>query len=595
MGRFKRILGSREYCNYTTARVDEAVRSITQGRMTQRGTSEAFGIPRSTLQNKIINLHTKTPGGQPVLTSDEETKIVAHILLTSKYGFPLDSFDLRKIVKTYLERKGVVIRKFHDNLPGPEWVRLFLKRHPELTQRFAANIKSVRAAVSPETINAYFDNLQQEIEGIPAENIWNYDESNLSDDPGNKKIITKRGCKYPERIINSSKQSTSVMFCGNAMGSTLPPYVVYKSIHLYDSWMAGGPDGTRFNRSKSGWFEASIFEDWFEFLLLPALRRLEGTKIVIGDNLSSHLSMHVLDLCAQHDIKFICLPPNTTHLTQPLDIAYFRPLKMKWRQIITDYKLSGPNKIIAKSDFPRLLKSLTMALSENGQGNLRSGFEKSGIYPLNREKVLQRIPTNENLDPAVQQNVSASIIELLETRRFSNQVEAKTRKKKVDVKPGKIISTVDLQVDPKAGPSGTNKLTGLAQQGRRRKRVVSSDSESSLDEPVQSEQELSDEFAEEENDEPPSSPSTDIPIQTGNFVLFLYEKKVYPGQVVEIKKDGSEYKIKSLTQSGTFQWKWPQNDDILWYDRDDILKAIKAPEPSKRGFFVIKEINNYYS
>lgn len=74
--------------------------------------------------------------------------------------------------------------------------------------------------------------------------------------------------------------------------------------------------------------------------------------------------------------------------------------------------------------------------------------------------------------------------------------------------------------------------------------------------------------------------------------LFLYEKKVYAGQVIEIREDGSKYKIKSLTPSGSFQWKWPQNDDILWYDRDDILQAIKAPDPSKRGFYTIKEINN---
>ncbi|KAJ8967062.1 hypothetical protein NQ314_003122 [Rhamnusium bicolor] len=76
-------------------------------------------------------------------------------------------------------------------------------------------------------------------------------------------------------------------------------------LNLYDSWAIGGPVGTRYNWSKSGWFEATVFEDWFEFLLLPRLKKLEGTKVVIGDNLTSHLSVHVLDPCNKHQVKFM--------------------------------------------------------------------------------------------------------------------------------------------------------------------------------------------------------------------------------------------------------------------------------------------------
>jgi len=66
-------------------------------------------------------------------------------------------------------------------------------------------------------------------------NIWNYDETNLTDEPGQKKVVTKRGCKYPERIINSTKSSISLMFCGNAEGELLPPYAVYKAESLWNT------------------------------------------------------------------------------------------------------------------------------------------------------------------------------------------------------------------------------------------------------------------------------------------------------------------------------------------------------------------------
>ena len=61
----------------------------------------------------------------------------------------------------------------------------------------------------------------------------------------------KRGTKYPERIMDTSKVAFSVMFCGNAEGEVLSPYVVYKSVHLYPHWVKGGPPGARYNRSKS--------------------------------------------------------------------------------------------------------------------------------------------------------------------------------------------------------------------------------------------------------------------------------------------------------------------------------------------------------
>ena len=69
----------------------------------------------------------------------------------------------------------------------------------------------------------------------------NYDETNISNDPGRKKVIFKRGTKYPERIINSSKTSTSVMYAGCADGTILPPYVVYKATHMYNTWTTGSP------------------------------------------------------------------------------------------------------------------------------------------------------------------------------------------------------------------------------------------------------------------------------------------------------------------------------------------------------------------
>ena len=101
------------------------------------------------------------------------------------------------------------------------------------------------------------------------------------------------------------------MSCGSAAAKMLPPYVVYKAECLCENCVHGGPAGTRYNRSKSGWFDSVCSTDWFETTFLPAARKLSGTKVIIGDNLSSHFTPEVLQLAARHDISFVCIPKNS--------------------------------------------------------------------------------------------------------------------------------------------------------------------------------------------------------------------------------------------------------------------------------------------
>lgn len=67
------------------------------------------------------------------------------------------------------------------------------------------------------------ENLAKELDNVQPSHIYNYDETNLTDDPGSKRVICKWGTKYVENICNFSKSSTSVMFGGNAEGKCLPP------------------------------------------------------------------------------------------------------------------------------------------------------------------------------------------------------------------------------------------------------------------------------------------------------------------------------------------------------------------------------------
>lgn len=182
-----------------------------------------------------------------------------HILAVSEFGFPLTGTDIRMVVHTYLQKTGRVMEKFANNIPGEDWCRGFLKQHPNVSMRTAPNIKSDCARITEEDINNYIANLEEKTENVPPSNIFDYDKTNLTDNAGAHRVAVKRGCKYPELIMNTYNSGQSLMICRNACGEILPPYVVHKATKMWDPWKMNGPKGTKYNYSKSGWFDFTTF------------------------------------------------------------------------------------------------------------------------------------------------------------------------------------------------------------------------------------------------------------------------------------------------------------------------------------------------
>lgn len=621
---YKRKVGTRPYRNYGDDKLHEALQAITTGKMSLRKAHKAFSIPLGTLCNKLRNKHESTPGHPISLSREEELSLVEHVQVVAKWGFPFDLTDLRILVNTYLTQAGRTVVQFKGNFPSREWAFNFLRRHKDaLTRRQCQNIKVARASVSKTLIVNFFNNLQVTMKNddgseIPAANIFNYDETNLSDDPGTRRCIFKRGTKYPERIRDSTKSSTSIMFCGSAIGVMLPAYVVYKAEHMWSTWTEGGPKHTRYNRSKSGWFDMNCFSDWFETLFVPHVKQLPGRTVIIGDNLSSHFSDSVLRLAKEHDIVFTCLPANSTHLLQPLDVAFYGPLKKCWRVVLDEWKASSKktSQTVGKESFPRLLEKLYQNLYQpEGQTtnhtsqNLVSGFRKCGIYPLERNEVLERLPDGQT---DVDLNVSGAVMEMLQNMRGVDEEPVKKRKKKVTVAPGKSISFEDIQVNSTmrtastSTPYGINRvLPGVANEVGATDRT----GEAGLSSSSAGEEDGND--SEEEGASNTGVAGTDInnvyptgpmnakwdnselldkkEITVGQYVVVTYEGSTFPGKIISVEEVGAIVSV--LTKCKGQGWRWPDPKDEILYFWGNIVKTIPGgnimPINTRGGYRVV--------
>ena len=289
---------------YEEANLDKAVQECKDGNMSVRAAAAHYSVPKSTLHDRLKETHGKDHGRPTVLSSDEEDYLCEMVKQCADWGFPFTEKDLQKFVMVYLDKRGSITR-FKDNMPTHMFMDRFIQRHPDLGLRKTNLIKRARASVSAEDIEQFFTRYEKVVAGVPPENILNYDETNLRDDPGSKKCLFKKGTKYCERVRNSSKQSISIMVCGSATGELLPVMVIYKAGNVYTSWCERGPKGTVYSCSKSGWFDEFQFENWFFEIALPKLNRKVGKTVLISDNLTSHISPAVIESCRKTNSK-IC-------------------------------------------------------------------------------------------------------------------------------------------------------------------------------------------------------------------------------------------------------------------------------------------------
>ena len=294
--------------------------------MSIRKASEYYCVSLGTLRNRSKGVHSKKAGGQRRLTDRCEKQIVGTIDVITEWKVPFGGLEIRQLVKSYLDARGVTDSSFKNNLHGIDWLNGFMQRH-KLTQRMSDNVESRRAEVNSKTIMEYFDNLDVTLEGVEPQNTYNYDETNITDDPRVKKVIVRRGLHRVERKADHSKQSISVMFCRNAVEKYLPPMVVYKAKNTYSKWTESGPIGTGYEATSSGWFDSRTFQIWFVTIFLANVVSKPGVKVLIGDNLQSHFSPQVIEEAQRSHIRFVTMPPNSTHLCQPLDVAVFGPAK----------------------------------------------------------------------------------------------------------------------------------------------------------------------------------------------------------------------------------------------------------------------------
>ncbi|MES9906628.1 MAG: hypothetical protein ABW168_28590 [Sedimenticola sp.] len=95
---------------------------------------------------------------------------------------------------------------------------------------------------------------------------------------------------------------------------------------------------------------------------------------------------------------------------------------------MANWKTSGGRRqsTVSKDNFPTLLNELNDEITKNSSSNIKAGFKKAGIVPLNPNEVLSRLPTvsqPSESETGVAARVSDVFVEQLKELRYGNADE----------------------------------------------------------------------------------------------------------------------------------------------------------------------------
>ena len=369
--------------------------------------SRVFNVPRSSLHSKVVKKYSKSTTGPSTIFSEEEESALANwILQMSRRGCSITKDHLINSVAIVIKISGKQT-PFLDGRPGRHWYEGFLKRHSQIRKRLCENVTLSTALVSENIIRTWFGDIKvllekEDILNIDGSRIFNTDETAVFFNPKAGSVLAKEGSKNVYNIVNNNeKENLTVLVTANAVGQLAPSLILMKYKRVPANLCSSLPNNFFIGASDSGWMSADLFYEYIANRFYPWIVKtnIKLPVILYLDGHVSHLSETLSKFCHENKIHLIALPPNATHIMEPLDVSFFAAFKSMYKKHLNLYRVVKEILSVRKEDFGMLVNKVfkDMNMTEISL----NGFRVWGLYPFHANAVdytkifIRAQPSNE--------------------------------------------------------------------------------------------------------------------------------------------------------------------------------------------------------
>ncbi|KAM4067518.1 DDE superfamily endonuclease [Hirsutella rhossiliensis] len=253
-----------------------------------------------------------------------------------RYIDRLDNVNLAVRVEFVTDAANCILRERSGQSGAPtvglNWTSRFLKRHGYFKKRQKKLHAERQVSEDITRVNEYFQRLQQVVEdnGIPAEDIWNMDETGFRIGVGKDQLIVTKRKRAHYFGIPENRESATAIEAISANGEVVPAFLILAGQMHMASWYQIpelAPD-TVIRPTPTGYSNDVISLEWLQHFDKHSEKTSRSSKrLLILDGHGSHHTRQFIEYCDNHDIIPFGMPPNLTHILQPLDVVVFQPLK----------------------------------------------------------------------------------------------------------------------------------------------------------------------------------------------------------------------------------------------------------------------------
>jgi len=399
-------------------RVDEAVLGVHSGKYkSPYAAAKLLGLSKTTVTRRVAGRSTRTQARQKqqVLSPAQESVLLKWIKDLTIGGYSPGHLLLREIAEEIRTDRSCTVHDASYNifestiLPQPhfplgqDWVPRFILRYPHLKAVIGRRIETVRmdGATKP-VLDAWFTAYANIIttQGIRQENIYNMDESGHSvGTMESTRIIIDSTLRTKHQAHPGRQEWVSMIECTCADQTMLKPLGIFKGHNILQSWI---PDEVLnkwfFSANSKGWTSNLHGVEWLKRVFEPETRNKANgqQRLLICDGHDSHISGNFISHCIQNRITLMILPPHTSHILQPLDVALFGPLKKRLTAALAHLNQAQLSRIQKIEWMEAYIKARSEACTRQ---NIESAWRGAGLVPLNPQRALRTIERHVTPEP----------------------------------------------------------------------------------------------------------------------------------------------------------------------------------------------------
>ena len=364
------------YRKYTQESLKDAYQAVQDG-MPVLKAAKQYGVPESTLRDRVLGkfgLDQTKSGPKPLLSMDQESKLVKHVHAMSNAGFCMARGDVLDLAIDMCVSLGL---KEPGQKLSSRWYGDFIKRWPDVVKHIIQKPQCVQVKDVDLSKTDLMDQYYKELAIL----MFKY---GIVGNPHRMYMVGEVIMENMGLAGEANRNCMSVLGAGNAMGTAIPPYIVFPQAVLSSGMpeiLHGSNPGTQVYFSKTGTPDLDVYKTYFEQHFLryaQAGLNEDNYVLVLYDGHQANLSLTIGENAVNTSVVLFPLPPQPN-----LTVACFEDLKNGFKVDTDQYVFPNPELYARETVLCQLLcKSYLSAFSF---AKLVLAFSTLSLYPVSEK------------------------------------------------------------------------------------------------------------------------------------------------------------------------------------------------------------------